>query len=101
MTASTMPASSSNCMLQASRLSPIEKRGNFWRSRTRTLCPRRASNAAETEPAGPAPMIKTSISLGFSRVLLRRAQRDEDDRISATDGQNERAAALGDLAQVL
>ena len=39
ITASTMPASSSSSMLQASRLSPIEKRGNFWRSSTSTAIP--------------------------------------------------------------
>jgi len=35
-TASSIPASSINCMLFASRLSPIEKRGNCWRSRIST-----------------------------------------------------------------
>src|SRR5437868_12144059 len=90
-----MPASASSSMLQASRLSPIEKRGNFWRSRTSTLKPRRAIKAAATEPDGPAPMINTS---GCMRSGS--SQRQQNHGVAAAHGQHQRAAALGGFAQV-
>src|SRR6185436_9087847 len=95
-TASNMPASVSSSMLQASRLSPIEKRGNFCRSSTSTLKPRRASNAAELEPEGPAPMINTSVMWPSGN-----AQRDQHDGVATPHGEHQRAAALGSLAQLV
>src|SRR5260221_10866544 len=51
---------SSDLMQRGSRLSPMTKRGNFSRSTTRTEYPARWIIEAATEPAGPAPITKTS-----------------------------------------
>src|SRR5947209_20521140 len=50
-------------MLLGRRLSPMTKRGNVCFSTIRTLKPSRCSKEAATAPAGPAPMISTSVSL--------------------------------------
>ena len=57
-------------MLCGSRLSPMEKRGNCSRSRISTRRYLVRSIAAATEPAGPAPMIRTSVCSIFIPWLL-------------------------------
>src|SRR6188768_301640 len=103
-----MPASSSSSMLYASRLSPMEKRGNFWRSSTSTRCPRRASSAAASDPAGPAPMTNTSACESFKArgawviaCASGRAQRNQYHRVAAADLEDQCTAALGGVAQFL
>ena len=66
-----MPASATKSRQCASRLSPIEKRGNCCASSTSTSQPRRLSSAAAIEPDGPAPITMTSrCSMAFALTLL-------------------------------
>src|SRR5688572_13267464 len=55
-------------MLCGSKLSPMLKRGNCSRSSIRTCRSCCRSNAAATDPAGPAPMMTTSTFFNVSPV---------------------------------
>src|SRR4249920_1946890 len=65
-----MPASATKSRQCASKLSPIEKRGNCCASSTSTSQPRRSSSAATIEPDGPAPTTTISRCSGIRVALL-------------------------------
>src|SRR5688572_152556 len=69
--ASSRPASWSKSMQWGNRLSPITNRGKICFSAISTLKPSRCSMEAAAEPEGPAPMIKTSVSVGFIVLVWR------------------------------
>src|ERR1044071_9659824 len=65
-----MPASATKSRQCASRLSPIENRGNCCASSTSTSQPRRWSKDETIEPDGPAPTTTISRCSGLRVALL-------------------------------
>src|SRR5256885_10956892 len=61
-TASSAPIARRTSLVDARSDSPTWKRGNRSRSRSTTLRPARARNAAAADPAGPPPITSTSPS---------------------------------------
>src|ERR1700744_6453504 len=56
-------------MLMGSMLSPMTKRGNACFSTTSKRNLSRCRMEAATDPAGPAPIIRTSVSITFIRFI--------------------------------
>src|SRR5579871_4506582 len=68
-TACRRSASFNQFMLLGSMDSPMTKRGKVCFSTTSSLKPSLCRRAAALEPAGPAPMINTSVSIVFISLV--------------------------------